>query len=147
MDTFCIIGIILSISNILFILFRSNNIITNFKKTLNPSQLNKYKEITNQRLYVYILGSILGFIIAYIYIMYNKKTNYKLCKFIVILCIIKIVVYNINHKKQLMMYNLNNKRQVDLWADIYTNFKTSWIYSIFISILSYIFFYYGIINI
>ena len=53
----------------------------------------------------------------------------------------------LTHPKRLEKnYYLKNNNQVTLWADIYTEFKNAWIYSLIISILSYIILYYGIIN-
>ena len=146
MNKYCIIAIILSITSILFILFKSNNTIHKFRNSLDNEQLEKYKEIYTERVYIYVLGILLGVILSYIYIYFCNNSEYKLCKFIAIICITKIIFYYLYPKKKLMLYYLKNNNQVTLWADIYTEFKNAWIYSLIISILSYIILYYGIIN-
>ena len=67
--TLCTLSIILLISNILFLYFKSNESINTFKNKLTDEQLDIYKRIYSQRLYIYTSGIILGIIIAYILIL------------------------------------------------------------------------------
>tara|TARA_Y100000817_G_scaffold314821_1_gene315327 strand:- start:2808 stop:3245 length:438 start_codon:yes stop_codon:yes gene_type:complete len=142
--TLCTLSIILLISNILFLYFKSNESINTFKNKLTDEQLDIYKRIYSQRLYIYTSGIILGIIIAYIYVYLYTDSEYRLCKFIGIILIVKVCFYYFYPKHKLMLYFLNTKDQFIGWADIYTSFKEAWKVSLLISIISYIILYYGL---
>ena len=76
---------------------------------------------------------------------YNTK-NKNICIFLTIIFITKLVVYKIHPKSDYMLYHLDNQNQVNAWTDIYVHMKTTWIKSIILGILSYIFINYGIFN-
>lgn len=146
MNIYCIVSIILIFINIFFIVLKSNGSIHKFKDSLDTEQLIEYKSIYNERIYIYCLGIIIGIIIGYIYLYLYNDTHYKICKFIVIVCFVKFFVYYFYPKQKLMLYNLKDQEQVKLWADIYTDFKTNWKYSLILSIISYYLLFYGIIG-
>ena len=134
---FCGIAFILIMINIIFICLNPTKEVSIFKKTLSQDKLTQYNKIYYHRLMIYIIATISGIIIAYLYIYFKKNEPYKLCKFIVIAIIIQLCIYYIYPKKKKMVYYLQNTEQIKQWYHIQDKYNNSWKYSILISIVAY----------
>jgi len=86
------------------------------------------------------MGMVLGLSFAIFYVYKNKNDNYKICKFLSIVYVIKLGFYYLYPKSPLMLYSLEGKEQVDAWADIYTDMKFRWIKSLFVGFFGYLLF-------
>ena len=135
----CLIGITLLISSIYMSYLKKDNIIFDkFVRVLDPEQIKIYSEIVFERLLIYIIGMIGGLLLG-IYYLYNyPKDNFRLCKFLSIIFLTKILFYYFAPKRPLMLYSLKSREQVDAWADIYTEMKTRWIKSLFVGFWGYL---------
>ena len=119
---------------------------TNFKRfvsLLTREQAKIYNKIVHERLRIYSLGVFLGIILGLIYMKYYGK---NLCVFLTIIFVTKLAFYKIYPKSTMMLYHLTNKAQTDAWTDIYVHMKTTWMKSIVLGVLSYIFLYYGFLK-
>jgi len=138
--TSCLIGFTLLFSSFyMMILNKKNEIFIHFNQLLNDQQKNIYQNIVSERLKIYIIGSILGFLCAFLYYKNHQKEEYIFCKCLLILYFIKLGFYYIHPKQPLMLYSLTSKEQTDAWADIYTEMKQRWIYSLSLGFISYLF--------
>ena len=86
------------------------------------------------------MGMVLGLSFALFYLYNNKNDNYKVCKFLAIVYLIKLGFYYLYPKSPLMLYSLTEKEQVDAWADIYTDMKVRWIQSLVVGFFGYLLF-------
>ena len=88
---------------------------------------------------IYFSGMVLGLGLGIYFYIKNPKTDYKLCKFLAIIYVIKLGFYYLYPKSPLMLYSLTTKEQVSAWADIYTEMKERWIKSLVIGFIGYLF--------
>lgn len=136
---YCVVGITLLISSIyMSYLKKDENIFKKFVETLDEEQSIKYREIVNERLMIYSMGMILGLLIGLYYFFNNKNDSYRFCKFLFIIYMIKLGFYYFYPKQPLMLYSLNTKEQTDAWADIYTEMKNRWKYSLLFGFVGYL---------
>ena len=137
----CAVGITLLISSVyMSYMKRNNDKFTKFNNLLNEEQIKIYQNIVHERLKIYIMGMILGLSFALFYLYHNKNDNYKVCKFLTIVYLIKLGFYYLYPKSPLMLYSLKGKEQVDAWADIYTDMKLRWIKSLVVGFFGYLLF-------
>ena len=137
--SYCFIGFTLLFSSIyMSYLKKDNDIFVNFMNLLDEDQQKIYQKIINERIMIYVMGMILGVSLGLYYLFTNKKDNYRLCKFLCIIYIVKLGFYYIYPKSPLMLYSLKSKDQVDAWATIYTEMKSRWIKSLMIGLGGYL---------
>ena len=79
-----------------------------------------YQKIIYERLSIYMIGMITGVILGIYYLLTNPNDNYRICKFLCIIYIVKLGIYYFYPKSPLMLYLCTKKEQIDAWADIYT---------------------------
>tara|TARA_B100000575_G_C23023232_1_gene589245 strand:- start:545 stop:928 length:384 start_codon:yes stop_codon:yes gene_type:complete len=109
-----------------------------FYQLLNEKQKSIYEKIVRERLMIYFSGMILGLIMGIYFYVNNPKTEYRLCKFLTIIYLIKLGFYYFYPKSPLMLYSLTTKEQTDAWADIYTDMKQRWIQSLIVGFIGYL---------
>jgi hypothetical protein len=135
----CLIGFTLLFASLFMTLQkRDNDIFIEFYNLLDNNQKNTYEKIINERLMIYFTGMALGVGLGILYYIKNPKAEYRLCKFLAIIYLTKLGFYYLYPKSPLMLYSLKTKGQVDAWADIYTEMKTKWIYSLLVGLLGYL---------
>jgi hypothetical protein len=138
-DISCIVGITFLISSLsMSILKRDTQIFTRFDSLLDEQQKRIYNEIVKERILIYFIGMLLGLGFGIYYYVNNKDDNYRFCKFLAIIYIVKLGFYYFYPKKPLMLYSLKNQKQVEAWADIYTEMKSKWIKSLIIGFIGYL---------
>lgn len=136
---YCIVGFTLLISSIYkSIIKKDDTIFKNFMNLLDDKQKEIYTEIVFERMIIYICGMILGVLLGLLYLLTNKKDNYRLCKFLCIIYIVKLTFYYFFPKSPLMIYSLNKKEQYDGWANIYTEMKNRWKVSLIVGFIGYL---------
>jgi len=135
---YCLLGFTLLFSSLSMVFIRKDNdIFKNLNQLLNEEQKKIYQKIIYERMSIYIIGSILGIISGISYLFKYKKDNYRICKFLAIVYVIKLGFYKIYPKSPLLLYSLTTKEQTDAWADIYTEMKYRWIKSLGIGFIGY----------
>ncbi len=136
----CLIGLTLLFSSIyMSFMKKDNKMFVHFMEILDQEQKIKYQKIIYERMMIYMIGMILGVSLGLFFLYRNKNEKYKLCKFLVIIYLVKLGFYYFYPKSPLMLYSLDKKEQIDAWADIYTEMKTRWIHSLIIGFVGYIF--------
>ena len=120
---------------------KDDKVFDHFMSLLNREQKNTYTKIIKERVFIYLLGTVVGILLA---ITYNKFYKFNICISLTIIFITQMIIYKIYPKSTYMMYHLKNKAQTDAWMDIYTHMKYNWIKSVGLGLLSYLFILYGI---
>ena len=137
--TSCLVGFTLLFASFYMIIQKKNTqIFNNFYTLLDENQKNIYENIVKERMMIYSSGMILGLGLGIYFYLKNPKTDYKLCKFLAIIYVIKFGFYYFYPKSPLMLYSLTTKEQVNAWADIYTEMKERWIKSLVIGFIGYL---------
>ena len=141
--SYCLVGISLLFASIFMHFLKDENNFKRFVSLLSSEQSQIYNKIVHERLRIYSFGVFLGIILGLIYMKYYGK---NLCVFLTIIFVTKLAVYKIYPKSTMMLYHLTNKAQTDAWTDIYVHMKTTWMKSIILGVLSYIFLYYSFLK-
>tara|TARA_B100000035_G_scaffold294704_1_gene285183 strand:+ start:93 stop:533 length:441 start_codon:yes stop_codon:yes gene_type:complete len=137
--SYCLIGFTLLFSSIyMSYLKKDNDMFVNFMNVLDEKQKEIYTQIIYERLMIYIAGMVIGLILGLYYLFSNRKDNYRLCKFLCIIYVVKLGFYYFYPKSPLMLYSLTSKEQVDSWADIYLEMKNRWKESLIVGLLGYL---------
>lgn len=123
--TSCLVSAIL-IGSSLFTMISSKNsqVFKNFQATLTPEQQVMYKQITGERLNVYITGLLLGTVLSMGYLYYNLSTNKgstvtDSCIYTTIMLVTLYIYYNMMPKSKYMLNYLTTKNQTDAWLEVY----------------------------
>ena len=137
--SYCLIGFTLLFSSIyMSYLKKDNDMFIHFMSVLDEKQKEIYTQIIYERLMIYIAGMVIGLILGLYYLFSNRKDNYRLCKFLCIIYVVKLGFYYFYPKSPLMLYSLTSKEQVDSWADIYLEMKNRWKESLIVGLLGYL---------
>lgn len=141
----CIIGITMLFSSVyLTILKQDKSIFTDFVKLLDDEQKIKYYKIVKERVTAYVLGMVIGVILALYYYSQNPKEKYILCTFLAIIYLTKLGVYYFYPKSPLFLYSLKSKQQTDAWAKIYEEMKGRYKVSLLIGFVGYLLLFHGL---
>ena len=135
----CLVGLIFLFSSIYMSIVKRDNIkFSQFMNLLNDEQQKRYQRIIYERISIYTFGMIIGVLLGVYYLFSNPTDNYRLCKFLCIIYIVKLGFYYFYPKSPLMLYSLTTKPQVDAWADIYTEMKNLWKKSLIVGFIGYL---------
>lgn len=135
----CLVGLTLLFSSIYMSYMKKDNYKLNqFMNLLNEEQQKIYQKIIYERLSIYMIGMITGVCLGIYYLLSRPKDNFRLCKFLCIIYIVKLSIYYFYPKSPLMLYSLTTKEQTDAWADIYTEMKNLWKKSLVIGLIGYL---------
>ena len=138
---YCFVGFTLLFSSIYMMFLKDETKFFKFMNTLDDSQKGIYKTVIEERLKIYLTGMFLGLSLAIMYQYYSKSKN--VCVFLVLIFATKLIFYRAYPKSTYMLYHLNRKDQIDAWTDVYVYMKTSWMKSLGLGALSYIFINYA----
>jgi hypothetical protein len=138
-ETYCILGGTFFISSIIMAIMKTDtDIFIKFNQLLTEKQQKQYKKIIKERTCIYIFGMLLGLMVGFYFLYLNPDDEYRICKFLCYVYVIKFGFYYFVPKSPLMLYSLTTKEQTDQWANIYTTMKQRWQMSIILGFLSYI---------
>lgn len=138
---YCLVGFSLLFGSFFMHFLKDDKVFDHFMSLLTRDQRNTYTKIIKERVFIYLLGTIVGIILA---VTYNKFYKFNICISLTIIFVVQLVIYKIYPKSTYMMYHLKNKAQTDAWMDIYTHMKYNWIKSVGLGLVSYLFILYGI---
>jgi uncharacterized protein YacL len=121
----CVIAAAL-LGSMIFTLFNCNkqNKIIYFMSLLNAKQQEIYKNISQERLNIYLQGWVLGLILGLLYLNYyasNKTPIY--CIFIAIVLGTTYIHYTLMPKSTYMLEHIDNGEQSKAWLAIYKEMK------------------------
>ena len=125
---------------------KSQDIQKEFKQTLTAEQLQIYNEIMQERFNLYIVGTIIGFIVGLLILSITKDMDKikRVCLFTVIVMSIQYIYYSIAPKSKWMLDYLTNEKSVKKWLEMYKYMKSKYEIGFVLGILGYLIFAYGI---
>jgi uncharacterized protein YacL len=104
-----------------------------FLQSLDPLQKDYYYQVVKNRLNVYLLGTLIGLVVATLLLVFmwkGKDLLQKVCYFIVTVFLSQIIIYTFAPKKY-MLDKLNNQVQVQAWLKVYKSMMV-WYWGSFI---------------
>ncbi len=117
----CVIAIGLIIA-MLFTMISPNKftLMSKYESLLSQKQLEKYHAIRKERLMICIMGFVLGIIIAFIVIMYMKKSLFtNVCLVGAIVFVVNYFFYVFYPKSSYMITDLDDHEDREAWLAIY----------------------------
>ena len=112
-----------------------------FNETLTLEQQKLYKNITMERLRIYIEGMILGLITGLfgLSLLPKKVDNAsKVCLFVIVCLLINMVYYRMYPKSNYMVKHLNTQEQKEAWLAIYKEMKYRHLFGMILGFGAYI---------
>ena len=112
-----------------------------FNETLTIEQQKLYKNITMERLRIYIEGMILGLITGLfgLSLLPKKVDNAsKVCLFVIVCLLINMVYYRMYPKSNYMVKHLNTPEQKEAWLAIYKEMKYRHLFGMILGLGAYI---------
>lgn len=122
---YCVIAFALLGSMIFMLLNTDKNSTTMyFLSLLKPEQQELYRNITKERMNIYLQGFVLGIILGIIYLKSsNDKNGPSYCIFIAIVLGVTYIHYTIMPKSTYMLDHIETAEQAQAWLQIYKKMK------------------------
>ncbi len=112
-----------------------------FNETLTKEQKKLYKNITIERLRIYIEGMILGLITGLFGLSLLPKrvdNSSKVCLFVIVCLMINMIYYRMYPKSNYMVKHLNTHEQKEAWLAIYKEMKYRHLFGMILGLGAYI---------
>ena len=112
-----------------------------FNETLTIEQQKLYKNITMERLRIYIEGMILGLITGLFGLSLLPKkvdNSSKVCLFVIVCLLINMIYYRMYPKSNYMVKHLNTPEQKEAWLAIYKEMKYRHLFGMILGLGAYI---------
>ena len=112
-----------------------------FNETLTKEQKKLYKNITMERLRIYIEGMILGLITGLFGLSLLPKkvdNSSKVCLFVIVCLLINMIYYRMYPKSNYMVKHLNTPEQKEAWLAIYKEMKYRHLFGMILGLGAYI---------
>ena len=125
LSIYCVIAFAL-LGSMVYMLLNTdkNSTVMYFLSLLNPDQQELYRDITQERMNLYLQGFVLGTIIAIIYLKVIATDDQPVyCIFVALVLGIAYVHYTIMPKSTYMLEHIDNAEQAKAWLEIYKIMK------------------------
>lgn len=145
--SYCVLGAGLLFSSIVCMATSKNaGYHADFQNLLSPDQMNKYKDIVNERLSIYIQGLLIGVILGLIVVsMLDRVSSLnRVCVFVVVALVFNVVYYLLMPKTSYMLQHLNSTEQINAWLRVYKVMRQRYILGFFVGIIGYAVFAYSL---
>ena len=105
--------------------YDKNDKIMQFASLLSKDQQKVYRNVTQERLNIYLQGFVLGTVIAVVYLKtFAKKNQPVYCIFVALVLGIAYIHYTIMPKSTYMLEHIDTAEQAKAWLEIYKLMKT-----------------------
>ena len=125
LSIYCVIAFAL-LGSMVYMLFNTdkNSTTMYFLSLLTPDQQELYRNITQERMNIYLQGFVLGIILGIIYLkttQENKGPSY--CIFVSIVLGVSYIHYTLMPKSTYMLDHIETAEQAQAWLQIYRKMK------------------------
>lgn len=118
-----------------------------YEKSLNAEQLQVYHQVVKERQNIYLIGLVIGTLVAFIYLYTNGLGLNPLnnsCVFVAIALAIQYIVYTLYPKTNYMVTLMKNEDQLQKWLAVYKHMQTKYHIGMVLGCVGYFLFAYGI---
>lgn len=109
--------------------------VKDFEKTLDGKQLDIYKIIKRERMEQYLMGTLLGILVAGIVLYYYKSNS--ACLWVSVVMIVSLIYYRVAPKTYYMANYLNNNTQIRAWKNVYLTMGRHYMIGMALGIVGY----------
>jgi|MDTD01.1.fsa_nt_gb hypothetical protein len=122
-----------------FVRNMKNSKTKHLESLLDDTQIEKYYAIMKERRNIFIFGKIVGLLLGFLYITYNKLDGWcKYCVFVVIVKIVACIVYMMYPKSDYFLRHVTTKEQSSAWVDVYVEMKYNMFFGFILGMLGYL---------
>jgi len=125
LSIYCVIAFAL-LGSMIFMLLNvdKNDKVMYFLSLLKPEQQEIYKNITRERMNIYLQGFVLGIILGIIYLKMTQSKNAPIyCIFVAIVLGTTYIHYTLMPKSTYMLEHIETAEQAKAWLEIYRKMK------------------------
>lgn len=137
---FCLIGFAFFFAMIMTSISCKNNEISQFKSTLSPELLQKYKNITNMRFKIWLEGLVLGLVVGVVvsYLLIGKTNKLGRASVLTAIMLVVNYMYYMLYPKPVYMLNLlENMKQVKEYNDVYREMQFKYHLGLLFGVVAY----------
>ena len=123
-----------------YIMITNNKTHDALKNSLDEKGKKAYDKIVSERLKLYIIGSIVGLIVALGFYFWSKKylnSITRVCSFVIIIFIIQIMIYTLVPKSDYVLNYITTNEQSKLWLENYNTMKNKYHTGFIIGLIGY----------
>jgi hypothetical protein len=135
----CGIAVGFIIASLLTMLAKNDDFLA-LRASFNNDDKKIMDNIVKERILLYVKGSLLGLVIATVFLVWvqNKFAKYTtICSFIVIMFLVQLSVYIITPKKNYILNLIKTPEQNKLWLSVYKDMKKRYHSGFLIGLLGY----------
>jgi hypothetical protein len=124
----------------LMTMMAKNNKFAALRETVDEDSRKMIDKIVKERMLLYVRGSLLGIIIAIVFLFWAKDSFAKyttICTFIIIMFLVQISVYTLSPKKDFILNHLKTPEQNKLWLEVYRDMKMRYHLGFIIGLVGY----------
>ena len=121
------------------LLSHTNDKVKFFDKNLTVAEKDMYKKVINERMSIYLKGTLLGLILAFIilFCVMGQKQFYNNCLFSLVILLTQFFYYMLEDKKFSMITVLTTSEKRKLWKEVSQIYMYNYYVSILIGIAGY----------
>lgn len=145
-NTSCILAVGLIFAS-LFTIFTPEKITLqrNFMALLSEEQKAKYIEIKKERLHIYLMGFVIGILLAFAIVLYLKKSLFtNVCLVGAIVFIFNYFFYVLYPKSSYMITELDDREDREAWLEMYKHLSMMYHVGFVVGVLGAMLLCYGI---
>jgi amino acid transporter len=135
----CSIAVGFIIASIMTMMAKNNSFFE-LREKVDEQSRKEIDRIVRERMLLYVRGSLLGIILAIVFLFWAKYKFAKyttICTFIIIMFIVQIGVYTISPKRDFILNHLKTPEQNKLWLEVYKDMKKRYHLGFIIGLVGY----------
>jgi hypothetical protein len=135
----CSIAIGFIVASLMTMMARNDNFLA-LRESVDEDDRKKIDKIVKERMLLYVRGSLLGIIIAVVFLFWAKDSFAKyttICTFIIIMFVVQIGVYTMSPKRDFILNHLKTPEQNKLWLEVYKDMKKRYHLGFIMGLLGY----------
>jgi hypothetical protein len=111
-----------------------------FMGLLTSDQQTTYKEISSERMHIYLMGLVLGLLLGFIYLYHGVKTTglARTCGFVFITMATTYLFYLLYPKSKYMLSYLTTDDQRTAWLDVYRGMQYRHYMGMLLGVIAYV---------
>ena len=111
-----------------------------FMSLMTPEQQSIYKEVSRERMHIYLMGLIIGLLLGFIYLYHGVKGAglTRTCGFVFITMATTYLFYLLYPKSKYMLTYLTTDEQRAAWLDVYRGMQYRHYMGMVLGIIAYV---------
>ena len=107
---------------------------------LTPEQTQVYKEVSRERMHIYLMGLVLGLLIGFIYLYYGVRAAgmARTCGFVFITMATTYLFYLLYPKSKYLLAYLTTDEQRTAWLDVYRGMQYRHYMGMVLGVIAYV---------